>query len=104
MRKTIKYHRTFSQVAPAELEALLVSHPKIEDAAVIGVYDDECGELPKAFIVSKDIETEEVHTYVAENVAPYKKLRGGVEFVNEIPKSLSGKILRRVLRERESPM
>ena len=87
------------QVAPAELEALLISHPKIEDAAVIGIADEECGELPKAFIVAKDLNEQEVQTFVEKNAAAYKKLRGGVEFVDVIPKSASGKILRRMLRD-----
>ena len=91
------------QVPPAELEALLVSHPDIEDAAVIGVPNIEAGELPMAFVVRKagaTLTERDVETFVDENVAPYKKLRGGVEFVEEIPKSLSGKILRRELKDR----
>ena len=91
-----------SQVAPAELEALLITHLNIDDAAVIGVPDEKTGELPKAFVVPKgDISPEDVVDFVAERVAPYKKLRGGVEFVDKIPKSASGKILRRDLRKRE---
>ena len=90
------------QVAPAELEALLITHLNIDDAAVIGVPDEKTGELPKAFVVPKgDISPEDVVDFVAERVAPYKKLRGGVEFVDKIPKSASGKILRRDLRKRE---
>ena len=96
-----EYHNTFFQVAPGELEAILIAHPKIQDAAVIGIPDEECGELPKGFIVAKDMSDEEVHSYLEKNVAHYKKLRGGVERVDEIPKSISGKILRRVLREQE---
>ena len=87
------------QVAPAELEALLISHPKIEDAAVIGIADEEFGELPKAFIVAKDLNEQEVQTFVEKNLAAYKKLRGGVEFVDVIPKSAIGKILRRMLKD-----
>jgi len=90
------------QVAPAELEALLISHLNIDDAAVIGVPDEESGELPKAFVVPKgEISPEDVVDFVAERVAPHKKLRGGVEFVDKIPKSASGKILRKDLRKRE---
>jgi 4-coumarate--CoA ligase len=89
------------QVAPAELEGLLIGHPAIADAAVIPVADEEAGENPKAFIVKRgEISAQEVMDYIAEKVAPYKKIRE-VEFVQEIPKSAAGKILRRVLIERE---
>ena len=80
---------------------MLIAHPKIQDAAVIGIPDEECGELPKGFVVAKDLGKEEIHSYLEANVAPYKMLRGGIEYVDEIPKSLSGKILRRVLKEQE---
>nr|XP_054772570.1 uncharacterized protein LOC129280594 [Lytechinus pictus] len=74
------------------------------DAAVIGIPHEETGELPKAFIVKKkeELTADEVAEFVAGNAAPYKKLRGGVEFVKSIPKSASGKILRRVLREKKT--
>jgi acyl-CoA synthetase (AMP-forming)/AMP-acid ligase II len=89
------------QIAPAELEGLLLTHPAIADAAVIGLPNEEAGEVPKAFVVaSEPLTAEEVHGFVAEHVAPYKKLRA-VEFVKEIPKSPAGKILRRVLIDRE---
>jgi acyl-CoA synthetase (AMP-forming)/AMP-acid ligase II len=89
------------QVAPAELEALLLEHPRVADAAVIPVPDDECGEVPKAIIVSRGALTaEEVIAYVQPQVAHYKRIRH-VAFVEAIPKSASGKILRRVLVERE---
>ena len=92
-----------SQVAPAELEELLISHPNIDDAAVIGIPDEKAGELPKAFVVPKgDIKPEEILAFVAAKVAPQKKLRGGVEIVEKIPKNASGKILRRDLRKREN--
>ena len=96
-------HLSFSQVPPAELEALLISHPDIQDAAVVGVPDEEAGELPMAFVVRKanaTISERDVEIFVDENVAPYKKLRGGVEFIDEIPRSSSGKILRRELKDR----
>ncbi|CAD5227103.1 unnamed protein product [Bursaphelenchus xylophilus] len=88
------------QVPPAELEDLLLSHPLIDDAAVIGVKDQRSGELPKAFIVRKSstLTAEEVKKFVAEKTAPYKHLKGGVEFIEQIPRSLSGKILRKELR------
>lgn len=92
-----------SQVPPAELESLLISHSAIEDAAVIGVPDDRAGELPKAFVVKKEnaeITEEEIVKYIEERVAPHKALRGGVEFIDKIPRSLSGKILRRELKAR----
>jgi acyl-CoA synthetase (AMP-forming)/AMP-acid ligase II len=89
------------QVAPAELESLLLSHPSIADAAVIPCDDEAAGEIPKAFIVTRaPLTAAEVMAFVAERVAPYKKVRA-VEFVDDIPKSPSGKILRRVLVSRE---
>jgi len=97
LKELIKYKGY--QVPPAELEAVLVSHPKVRDAGVIGVPMDDGGEAPKAFVVVDDgVEADELLAYVAERVAPYKKVRE-VEFVDEIPKSASGKILRRVLRD-----
>jgi acyl-CoA synthetase (AMP-forming)/AMP-acid ligase II len=99
VKELIKYKAY--QVAPAELEAVLLTHSTITDAAVIGVPDEEAGEVPKAFVVpSGPLTLEEVIAFVAERVAPYKKLCA-VEIVDEIPKSPSGKILRRVLIERE---
>jgi acyl-CoA synthetase (AMP-forming)/AMP-acid ligase II len=89
------------QVAPAELEALLLTHPDVADAAVIPCPDDECGEVPKAYVVLKgDATGEQLMNYVADRVAPHKKIRG-VEFIDKIPKSPSGKILRRVLVQEE---
>ena len=100
VKELIKY-KGF-QVPPAELEALIVSHPKVLDVAVIGVPDVEAGELPKAFVVAapgSGVTAEELQEYVAEHVSSYKRIRM-VEFVDEIPKSPSGKILRRLLRDR----
>lgn len=84
-------------VAPAELEALLLTHPEVEDAAVVPFPDESAGEIPKAFIVrSGDVEAAELIAWIAQRVAPQKKIRK-VEFVDQIPKSPSGKILRRLL-------
>jgi len=89
------------QVPPAELEALLLTHPCVADAAVIPIPDDEAGEVPKAFVVLKgEASAEELMTFVAELVAPYKKIRL-LEFIDKIPKSPAGKILRRVLVQTE---
>ncbi|NPA06312.1 MAG: 4-coumarate--CoA ligase family protein [Chloroflexi bacterium] len=99
IKELIKYKGY--QVAPAELEAILLSHPAVADAAVIPSPDPEAGEVPKAFVVKKaDVTADELMAYVAERVAPYKKIRR-LEFVDQIPKSPSGKILRRVLVEQE---
>jgi len=99
VKELIKY-KGF-QVAPAELEAILLVHPAIADAAVIPCRDDEAGEVPKAFVVLKgETSAEAIMEFVAERVAPHKKIRF-VEFVEQIPKSASGKILRRVLVEQE---
>ena len=74
----------------------------MSDVAVIGIPDLVSGELPKAFVVRRgDITSEELKQFVASKVPPEKKLRGGVEFVEKIPKSASGKILRRLLRKQE---
>ncbi len=101
LKELIKYKGY--QVAPAELEAVLLTHPAIDDAAVIPCADEEAGETPKAFVVLKpgaEASADEIMAYVAERVAPHKKIRR-VEFIAHIPKSASGKILRRVLIEQE---
>lgn len=99
VKELIKYKGY--QVAPAELEALLLSHPSIADAAVIPSLDEEAGEVPKAFIVLKEeISAEAIMKFVADQVAPHKKIRR-LEFIAQIPKSASGKILRRVLIEQD---
>ena len=97
LKELIKYKAY--QVAPAELEALLLTHPAVADVAVIPYPDKEAGEVPKAFIVKQEkITAEAIMDWVAKQVAPYKKVRI-IEFIDQIPKSPSGKILRRVLRD-----
>jgi acyl-CoA synthetase (AMP-forming)/AMP-acid ligase II len=99
LKELIKYKGY--QVAPAELEALLLTHPDVADAAVVRYPDAEAGEIPKAFVVLRSaISAAELMAYVAARVAPYKKVRR-VEFIDAIPKSPSGKILRRELIERD---
>jgi len=101
VKELIKYKGY--QVAPAELEAVLIGHPDIADAAVIGVKDDATGEeLPKAFIVrtpGSSISGQEVMGYAASRLAPHKKIRA-VEFIDAVPKSAAGKILRKDLKNR----
>src|SRR5579872_230917 len=101
LKEFIKYNAL--QVAPAELEEILQVHPAVLEAAVIGIPDEEAGEIPKAFVVLREgayIDAVALMAFVAERVAPYKKVRA-LEFVTEIPKSPTGKILRRLLIERE---
>ncbi|XP_053375982.1 uncharacterized protein LOC123563795 [Mercenaria mercenaria] len=90
------------QVAPAELEDLLHKHPAVQDVVVIGMPDDRAGELPRAYVVLKpeiSVHAHDLMKYVEQNVSDYKRLRGGIEFVKEIPKSPSGKSLRRVFKD-----
>ncbi|PSQ55950.1 MAG: hypothetical protein BRD23_09935, partial [Halobacteriales archaeon SW_9_67_25] len=97
VKELIKYKGY--QVAPAELEGLLLEESSVADAAVVPKPDEEAGEIPKAFVVPDgDIDTEAVRESVADRVAPHKKVRE-MDIVDEIPKSPSGKILRRVLVE-----
>jgi acyl-CoA synthetase (AMP-forming)/AMP-acid ligase II len=89
------------QVAPAELEAVLLTHPAVADAAVVPTPDEEAGEVPTAYVVLRtECDPEDIVAFVSERVAPYKRVRR-IEIVDQIPKSASGKILRRVLVERE---
>jgi len=98
VKELIKYKGY--QVPPAELEALLIGHPHVSDAAVIPIPDEAGGEAPMACVVADgDLDPEELMAWVAERVAPYKRIRA-VEVVDEIPKSASGKILRRLLRDK----
>ncbi|MGH4025287.1 MAG: AMP-binding protein [Pseudonocardiaceae bacterium] len=99
VKELIKYKGY--QVPPAELEALLLTHPKISDVAVIGVRGADGEEVPKAFVVrpagAEDLTEQDVMSFVAAKVAPHKKVRA-VQFIEQIPKSASGKILRKNLR------
>ena len=99
LKELIKY-KGF-QVPPAELEALIVTHPKVADVAVIGVPDDEAGEVPKAFVVAlpdQTVSLDEIQELVGEHLVSYKQIRQ-LEVIDAIPKSASGKILRRELRD-----
>jgi acyl-CoA synthetase (AMP-forming)/AMP-acid ligase II len=98
IKELIKYKG--QQVSPVELEAILMRHPKIADAAVIGVPDEESSEIPKGFIVTDELITaQEIMDWVAERVAPYKKIRQ-IEFIDKIPRTPVGKIERRTLGAR----
>lgn len=106
VKELIKY-KGF-QVAPAELEAIIATHPNVVDVAVIGKPDEEAGELPKAFVVLKpasgddtpsQTSADEIREFVKPHVATYKQIHE-VEFIDSIPKSASGKILRRFLRDK----
>ncbi|MFC5501276.1 AMP-binding protein [Lysinimonas soli] len=100
LKELIKYKGY--QVAPAELEALLLTHPEIADAAVVAQPDPAAGEIPKAFVVRREgsaLTEGDVMTFVAEHVAPHKKVRA-VAFIDAVPKSSAGKILRKDLRGR----
>jgi 4-coumarate--CoA ligase len=99
LKELIKY-KGF-QVAPAELEAVLLTHPSVADAAVIGEPDDDAGEIPIGFVVLKDgcnDSEADIMAFVAGEVAHFKHLRR-ITFIDAVPKSPSGKILRRMLRK-----
>ncbi|MFJ9916602.1 4-coumarate--CoA ligase family protein [Actinacidiphila glaucinigra] len=101
VKELIKYKGY--QVPPAELEAVLLTDPRVADAAVIGVLDGDGNEIPKAYVVPQQgvsLTADDVMAHVAAQVAPYKKVRR-VEFTDAIPRAASGKILRRELRARE---
>jgi acyl-CoA synthetase (AMP-forming)/AMP-acid ligase II len=99
VKEMIKYKGY--QVAPAELEALLLTHPAVADIAVIASPDEEAGEVPKALVVLRaDVAVSELLAFVAQRVAPYRRVRR-IEVVDSLPRSSSGKLLRRTLVERE---
>ncbi|MFC2005011.1 class I adenylate-forming enzyme family protein, partial [Chloroflexota bacterium] len=100
-KETIKYKGY--TIAPAEIEAVLYEHPAVRECAVVGKPDTLAGEIPKAYVVLRaehTVEGEELIKFCAEKIAPYKRIRE-VEFIDEIPKTPVGKMLRRVLRDRE---
>lgn len=100
LKELIKYNAY--QVAPAEIEALLLSNPKVKDCGVIGIPDEKAGELPFAFVVKQPgvkLTDKEIIQFVADNTSKVKWLRGGVKFIDEIPRNQTGKILRRKMRE-----
>lgn len=101
VKEVIKYKGY--TIAPFELEALLMKHEAVMDVAVVGKPDEEAGEIPKAFIVLKPgyrVSEEEIIEWVRERISGYKRIRE-VEFVKELPRTASGKLLRRLLREKE---
>ncbi|KAK5985530.1 AMP-binding enzyme [Trichostrongylus colubriformis] len=87
------------QVSPSEIEAVLHTLPGITDCCVIGLPDEKYGEVPVAYVVSKTVTEEQISAFVAERLASYKRLRGGVKFVDQIPRTPTGKLLRRQLKD-----
>jgi acyl-CoA synthetase (AMP-forming)/AMP-acid ligase II len=107
MKELIKY-KGF-QVPPADLEALIATMAEVKDVIVIPIPDEEAGEVPRAYVVkqesaSKSFKESDVVEYVHKNVAPHKRLRGGVIFVDSIPKTASGKLLRRLQIEMDKQL
>lgn len=92
-----------NQVAPAELEALIRDHPDVVESCVVGVPHPICGEVPRAFVVRQpgaNVTEDDIKAYVAKQVVKYKHLTGGVNFVDSIPKTATGKILRREVKRK----
>ena len=93
------------QVSPSELEDILRNHPEVLDAAVMGIPDDRLGEVPRAFVVKSnrkakdDLTAESIHEYMNERISDHKKLRGGIVFLDAIPRSPAGKILKKNLKD-----
>ena len=88
------------QVAPAELEDTLLSHPDIVDSCVIGIPDERAGQIPRAYVVTVEgslLTQDEVKSFIRQRLSSNKELRGGVHFADNLPRSASGKLLRRVL-------
>ncbi len=92
----------FTQVAPAELENILATHPAVLEAAVIGIPDYHAGELPRAYVVKRpgmeSVSDDQIQDFVDAKVSAHKRLKGGIEFCESLPKNNMGKILRRELR------
>lgn len=98
IKELIKYNG--NMVVPAEIEGILLTHPQVRDACVVGKPDAEAAELPLAFIVKNgDVSEKEIIDYIAERLSAPKHLRGGVRFIDEIPRNPNGKRMRRVLKE-----
>lgn len=97
----LNYQLLFEIFSTVEIEAVLLTHPKIKDCGVVGKPDEFAGELPFAFVVRGDphLTEADVVKYVHDKMSPAKRLHGGVSFIEEIPKNPSGKILRRELRK-----
>ncbi|XP_042213614.1 4-coumarate--CoA ligase-like [Homarus americanus] len=89
-----------NQVAPSELEGLILQHPNVVEVGVVGVPDDRLGEVPRAYVVTSAPTTQtEIKEFVEPKLALFKRLAGGVIFINEIPKTATGKLLRKELRK-----
>lgn len=91
-----------NQVAPAELEALLRNHPAVAEAVVIGIPHPTCGEVPRAFVILREgaqLKQDALQEFVSKHVARYKHISGGIFFVDSIPKTATGKILRKDVRK-----
>ena len=93
-------------MAPAELEEILMKHPAVAEATVIGIPDERSGELPRAYVIKKpgmaSVTDKEIRSFVDSQVAIHKHLKGGVEFCDSIPKNNLGKVLRRELKAQYS--
>lgn len=87
------------KVSPTEIEDELLKHPSVTECSVVGVPDQKTGEAPKAFVILKEKATvDDLQKFLAPRLSKHKQLRGGITFVESLPKSESGKVLRKVLR------
>ncbi|MPC10485.1 putative acyl-coenzyme A synthetase [Portunus trituberculatus] len=89
------------QVSPSELEEILLSYPGVAEVGVVGVADKKAGEVPRAYIVPREnsLKKDDLHAFIASRVAPHKQLAGGIEFVDQLPKNPTGKLLRKELKK-----